>query len=77
MPVYAAREDPDPTTTARTITDLARAELTPLDEAGQVLALVPAAARPGDLVLMLGAGDVVETTPALLEALDAAARGQA
>ena len=77
MPVYAAREDPDPTTTARTITDLARAEVTPLDEAGQVLDLVPAAARPGDLVLMLGAGDVVETTPALLEALDAAARGQA
>ena len=77
MPVYAAREDPDPTTTARTITDLARAEVTSLDEAGQVLDLVPAAARPGDLVLMLGAGDVVETTPALLEALDAAARGQA
>jgi UDP-N-acetylmuramate--alanine ligase len=77
MPVYAAREDPDPATTARTITDLASAEVTALDEAGQVLDLVPAAARPGDLVLMLGAGDVVETTPALLEALGAAERGRA
>jgi UDP-N-acetylmuramate--alanine ligase len=77
MPVYAAREDPDPSTTARTITDLAATSVTALEEAGEVLDLVPAAARPGDLVLMLGAGDVVETTPALLEALGAAARGRA
>ena len=77
MPVYAAREDPDPSTTARTITDLAAGEVIALDEAGQVLDLVPAAARPGDLVLMLGAGDVVETSPALLEALDATGRGRA
>jgi UDP-N-acetylmuramate--alanine ligase len=77
MPVYAAREDPDPTTTARTITALASGEVAPLDEDAQVLDLVPPATRPGDVLLMLGAGDVVETTPALLAALEAASRDRA
>ncbi|MCS6712404.1 UDP-N-acetylmuramate--L-alanine ligase [Brachybacterium sp. EF45031] len=71
MPIYPAREDPDPTVTARTITDRAPAgaALRPLDDRAEVPGLVADTARPGDLVLMLGAGDVVETTPLVLEAL--------
>ncbi|MBB5831996.1 UDP-N-acetylmuramate--L-alanine ligase [Brachybacterium aquaticum] len=77
MPVYAAREDPDPSTTARTITDLAGGTVTPLDADDEVLGQVLAEARTGDLLLMLGAGDVVETTPDVLEALRTADRGRA
>lgn len=77
MPVYAAREDPDPSTTARTITDAAPGgtSLRALDDRREVPALVAEAAAPGDVVLMLGAGDVVEDTPLVLAALgEAAAR---
>uniref|UniRef100_UPI0030D9D0C6 hypothetical protein n=1 Tax=Picosynechococcus sp. (strain ATCC 27264 / PCC 7002 / PR-6) TaxID=32049 RepID=UPI0030D9D0C6 len=50
MPVYAAREDPDPATTARTITGHGGEAVVALDADAQVLDLVPAAARPGDLL---------------------------
>ena len=72
MPVYAAREDPDPSIDATTITDLvAGAVVAALTAAEQVAPQVAAAARPGDLLLMLGAGDVVETTPLVMAALEA------
>ncbi|MGO1285760.1 MAG: UDP-N-acetylmuramate--L-alanine ligase [Brachybacterium sp.] len=70
LPVYAAREDPDPTVDARTITSLATDTVTPLVEGEQLGELITAHARPGDLLLMLGAGDIVEMTPALMAALD-------
>ncbi|UYG15568.1 UDP-N-acetylmuramate--L-alanine ligase [Brachybacterium huguangmaarense] len=74
LPVYAAREDDDPETTARTITDRAApgTSVVPLDDREQAPALVAEAARPGDVVLMLGAGDIVEDTPRVLDALRAA-----
>ncbi|GAA1488510.1 UDP-N-acetylmuramate--L-alanine ligase [Brachybacterium sacelli] len=72
MPVYAAREDPDPGIDARTITDhLDGHRVRPLSDREQVPSAVREVARPGDLLLMLGAGDVVETTPAVMAALDA------
>ena len=68
--LYLAREDPDPTVDARTITDHAdAARVRPLEAREEVAAEVAAAARPGDLVLMLGAGDIVEDTPAVLDSL--------
>lgn len=70
LPVYAAREDPDPTVDARTITELAAAPVEPVTGAEDLLGRVLAAARPGDLLLMLGAGDIVEITPELMAALD-------
>ena len=77
MPVYPAREDPDPTVDARTITDHADpATVRPLTDRTAVPAEVASVVRPGDLVLMLGAGDIVEDTPAVLDALRKA-RGQA
>ena len=70
LPVYAAREDPDPTVDASTIADLAAESVVPVGGAEELIERVRAAARPGDLLLMLGAGDVVEITPALMTALD-------
>src|SRR5699024_6102491 len=50
MPVYAAREDPDPSIDATTITDLvAGTVVAALTAAEQVAPQVAAAARPGDL----------------------------
>lgn len=75
MPVYAAREDHDPDVTARTITALAPEGVRALAEGESGASAVADAARPGDVVLMLGAGDIVETTPSVLAALQDAARG--
>jgi UDP-N-acetylmuramate--alanine ligase len=68
LPVYAAREDPDPAVDATTITAHAPA-LQPLTAASALPGLVAAEARSGDLLLMLGAGDIVELTPEVLAAL--------
>ncbi|ASK66638.1 UDP-N-acetylmuramate--L-alanine ligase [Brachybacterium avium] len=72
LPVYAAREDPDPRVDARTVTDLAAESVEPVAGAEQLVDRVVAAARPDDLLLMLGAGDIVEVTPGLMAALDSA-----
>ena len=69
LPVYAAREDPDPSVDARTITDLAAGTVRPVAGAEELVAEMAASARPHDLLLMLGAGDIVEITPALMGAL--------
>ena len=72
LPVYAAREDPDPTVDARTITELAADSVEPVAGPEELLDRAVATARPGDLLLMLGAGDIVEITPALMAAVDSA-----
>lgn len=78
LPVYAAREDPDPTVTARTITAHASTDrLAEVEDRAGIGALIARTARPGDVVLMLGAGDVVEDTPGVLAALRGAAEGPA
>ncbi|WNB87549.1 UDP-N-acetylmuramate--L-alanine ligase [Cellulomonas sp. ATA003] len=69
--VYAAREDPDPAVTGASITDLAprpgTAEHVPDRQAAA--RRIAALARPGDLVLTVGAGDVTELGPVVLAAL--------
>ncbi|MEE1618792.1 UDP-N-acetylmuramate--L-alanine ligase [Brachybacterium sp. J153] len=78
LPVYGAREDPDPQITAATITDHAPLGVLPVaDDApeGELAAAVASTARPGDLVLMLGAGDIVELTPSVLAALGGTGEG--
>src|SRR5699024_11194208 len=72
LPVYAAREDPDPSVGARTITEPAAESVEPVDGPADLVDRAVAAARPGDLLLMIGAGDIVETTPVLMAALDTA-----
>ncbi len=76
--VYLAREDADPDVTGALVAD---AVPLPADSVAFVpdLADVPAAlvsrARPGDLVLTLGAGDVTELGPRVLALLEARADG--
>jgi len=72
LDVYVAREEPDPAVTGRLVADAVplpaeRVHLVPdlADVPAQLLGL----ARPGDLVLTLGAGSVTEVGPLLLDLL--------
>ncbi len=73
LDVYVAREDPDPDVTGRLVADavpLADGHVhfvADLDDAPAELARL---ARPGDLVLTLGAGSVTEVGPLLLALLE-------
>ncbi len=70
LDVYAAREDPEPGVTGRLIADAVpggQARFVP--DRAQVAPLIAAIARPGDLVLTMGAGDVTALGPHLVEAL--------
>ena len=69
--IYKAREDVDPAVTARTITDLLPAtasggSVCAVEDRVEAAHAVAAAARPGDLVLTVGAGDVTELAPVIL-----------
>jgi UDP-N-acetylmuramate--alanine ligase len=70
--VYLAREDADPAVTGALVADAVPLEADRVAFV-PVLADVPAAlvarARPGDLVLTLGAGDVTDLAPAVLALL--------
>lgn len=75
LDVYLAREDPDPQVTGALVAGAVplpseRVAFVPgVEEAARELA---ARARPGDLVLTLGAGDVTRTGPLVLELLGGA-----
>ncbi|GAA1523445.1 UDP-N-acetylmuramate--L-alanine ligase [Nocardioides humi] len=72
MDVYVAREDPDPDVTGALVAaavPLPAEQVRFLADRGVVLEQVAALARPGDLVLTLGAGDVTTLAPRLVAAL--------
>ncbi len=74
LDVYAAREDPEPGVTGRLIADAVPgggAQFLP--GRGAVPAAVAALAKPGDLVLTMGAGDVTALGPQIVAALQARA----
>ncbi|GAA2082925.1 UDP-N-acetylmuramate--L-alanine ligase [Streptomyces albiaxialis] len=69
LPIYPAREDPIPGVTSALITGAARdagAGVRDAASAGEAVELVAGMARPGDLVLTMGAGDVTELGPRIL-----------
>jgi len=73
--VYIAREDPDPDVTGRLVADavpLAEDRVRFVPELGEVAAALVAVARPGDVVLTLGAGSITEVAPEVLTLLEAA-----
>ncbi len=75
--VYRAREDVDPTVSARTITDLLPATASgggvrAVEDRVEAAHTVAGLARPGDLVLTVGAGDVTDLGPVVLADLAAA-----
>ncbi len=70
LDVYAAREDPEPGVTGRLVADAVpagRGRFTP--DAWTVPGRVAGIAKPGDLVLTMGAGDVTELGPLIVAAL--------
>jgi UDP-N-acetylmuramate--alanine ligase len=74
--VYRAREDVDPSVDARTITDRVErtrtgGRLLAVEDRLEAAHVAAALARPGDLVLTVGAGDVTELGPVILADLEA------
>jgi UDP-N-acetylmuramate--alanine ligase len=70
LDVYAAREDPEPGVTGALVADAVpggRARFVP--DRAEVVAVIAAVARPGDVVLTMGAGDITMLGPRLVEAL--------
>ncbi len=76
LDVYLAREDPDPEVTGAVVADavpLPSGQVAYVPDLGDAPAELVARARPGDLVLTLGAGSVTDLGPRVLELL--ASRG--
>ncbi len=70
LDVYLAREDADPAVTGRLVSEavpLPRDRVRFARDLSDALAVLAELARPGDLVLTLGAGDVTDLGPRLLE----------
>ncbi|GAA1911364.1 UDP-N-acetylmuramate--L-alanine ligase [Streptomyces sodiiphilus] len=69
LDIYPAREDPIPGVTSELITDAARAagaDVRAEHSKAAVPGVVAGMAKPGDLVLTMGAGDVTELGPEIL-----------
>ncbi|KIZ14819.1 UDP-N-acetylmuramate--L-alanine ligase [Streptomyces natalensis] len=72
LDIYPAREDPIPGVTSALIIDAARAagaEVTAESDKAAVPDVIAGMAKPGDLVLTMGAGDVTDLGPAILTRL--------
>jgi UDP-N-acetylmuramate--alanine ligase len=72
LDIYPAREDPIPGVTSELITAAARAagaDVVPEHDKDAVPEVVAGMAKPGDLVLTMGAGDVTEIGPRILDRL--------
>ncbi|WUR79528.1 UDP-N-acetylmuramate--L-alanine ligase [Streptomyces phaeochromogenes] len=72
LDIYPAREDPITGVTSELIIEAARAagaDVTPAKDKADVPALVAGMAKPGDLVLTMGAGDVTDLGPEILTRL--------
>ncbi len=73
LDIYPAREDPIPGITSALIIDAARtagAEVRPEHDMAAIPNVVAGMARPGDLVLTMGAGDVTDLGPRILARLE-------
>jgi UDP-N-acetylmuramate--alanine ligase len=70
LDVYAAREDPEPGVTGRLVADaVPGGQARFLPDQAQTAPVIAGIAKPGDLVLTMGAGDVTLLGPQLVEAL--------
>ncbi|WP_198539119.1 UDP-N-acetylmuramate--L-alanine ligase [Streptomyces graminilatus] len=72
LDIYPAREDPVPGVTSALIIDAARAagaDVTAVSDKAEVPGAVAGMAKPGDLVLTMGAGDVTDLGPRILDHL--------
>ncbi|MFG2129870.1 UDP-N-acetylmuramate--L-alanine ligase [Streptomyces sp. NPDC048751] len=74
LDIYPAREDPIPGVTSELIIEAARAagaDVTAVHDKDEVPAVIAGMARAGDLVLTMGAGDVTDLGPRILDRLAA------
>jgi len=69
LDVYAAREDPEPGVTGRLVADAVPGGAVFVPDKSAVPAVVAGLAKPGDLVLTMGAGDVTTLGPQIVAAL--------
>jgi UDP-N-acetylmuramate--alanine ligase len=76
LDVYAAREDPEPGVTGKLVSDaVPGGGAVFASERATVPAVVAGLAKPGDLVLTMGAGDVTALGPQIVQALRERAAG--
>ena len=73
LDIYAAREDPEPGVTGRLVSDAVPGGAVFMPDQRAVPAAAAALAKPGDLVLTMGAGDVTALGPQIVAALRARA----
>ena len=72
LDIYPAREDPIPGVTSALIIDAAQAagaDVTAVHDKAAVPEVIAGMAKPGDLVLTMGAGDVTDLGPQILDRL--------
>ncbi|MBL1084246.1 UDP-N-acetylmuramate--L-alanine ligase [Streptomyces actinomycinicus] len=72
LDIYPAREDPIPGVTSELIIEAARAagaDVTAVHDKGEAPAVIAGMAKPGDLVITMGAGDVTDLGPLILDRL--------
>jgi UDP-N-acetylmuramate--alanine ligase len=69
LDIYAAREDPEPGVTGRLVADAVPGGAVFLPDSSAVPAVVAGLAKPGDLVLTMGAGDITTLGPQIVAAL--------
>ncbi|WP_455358328.1 UDP-N-acetylmuramate--L-alanine ligase [Streptomyces sp. SYSU K21746] len=72
LDIYPAREDPIPGITSALIIDAAKgagAEVTAAHDKAAAPGIIAGMAKPGDLVLTMGAGDVTDLGPEILKAI--------
>ncbi|MFH7339215.1 UDP-N-acetylmuramate--L-alanine ligase [Streptomyces sp. KHY 26] len=72
LDIYPAREDPIPGVTSELIIEAARAAgagVTAVHDKAEIPAVIAGMAKPGDLVLTMGAGDVTDLGPLILDRL--------
>ncbi|MFJ5838285.1 UDP-N-acetylmuramate--L-alanine ligase [Streptomyces shenzhenensis] len=72
LDIYPAREDPIPGVTSELIVEAARAagaDVTAVHDRAESVSVIAGMTRPGDLVLTMGAGDVTDLGPLILDRL--------
>ncbi|MGI5438364.1 UDP-N-acetylmuramate--L-alanine ligase [Streptomyces shenzhenensis] len=72
LDIYPAREDPIPGVTSELIVEAARAagaDVTAVPDRAESVSVIAGMTRPGDLVLTMGAGDVTDLGPLILDRL--------
>lgn len=67
--IYAAREDHDPATSSEMIANTMAGSVEYVSDRFEAAARVVELAQPGDLILTVGAGDVTELGPVIVEGL--------